>query len=372
MLGFLIYQYGNPYLPTYIKSRIYIDLSVKDNYEVEYEKLIRNIFNKPLYRKPALGSKSEWLENEKVDLSSIRDLIKQTRNYTGDNPIKAGFLMRRCVDEFMHALMAYVPSDKKLYDEALLIQIDEMKTLRDLFIEYVEALIYADLDVITIIPMMFEQFYNATHAGDEKNINSINTEFYNFFIWELFICITSILLYYELYEELYKILNHTYFLRELPYTKSVNAFNFVKFRTYFRTIEEVCKPKSEQPRLYTLAGEKHLKRENKPIITKTSLATSDALLFQLSLVFDLVNDRGDYWFPTVYYAVSVPQPIWVKLQSRSYCKNIMPLFGVSTIEELKNIISKCVSDRSARYRGSFETAPVILDSIKLNEIGTLN
>ena len=55
---------GNAYVPAYIKSRIYIDLSNEENYEAEYEKLLRNIYNKPLYRKPALGTMPDWLDEE--------------------------------------------------------------------------------------------------------------------------------------------------------------------------------------------------------------------------------------------------------------------------------------------------------------------
>ncbi|MCL2884285.1 MAG: TIR domain-containing protein [Oscillospiraceae bacterium] len=43
---------GEPYQPTYIKSRIYINLSTDERYELEYEKLLRNLYGKPLHRKP--------------------------------------------------------------------------------------------------------------------------------------------------------------------------------------------------------------------------------------------------------------------------------------------------------------------------------
>lgn len=60
---------GVAYCPTYLKSRIYFDLSTEDEkYEVEYEKLLRNIYEKPRLRKPALGTKPEWLEQDNVDL----------------------------------------------------------------------------------------------------------------------------------------------------------------------------------------------------------------------------------------------------------------------------------------------------------------
>ena len=51
-------------MPTYIKTRIYIDLSDPKKYESEYEKLLRNIYEKPQFVKPRLGKKPEWLEEE--------------------------------------------------------------------------------------------------------------------------------------------------------------------------------------------------------------------------------------------------------------------------------------------------------------------
>lgn len=56
-------------MPTYIKTRIYIDLSDPEKYEVEYEKLLRNIYEKPQFVKPKLGKKPEWLEEERLIFS---------------------------------------------------------------------------------------------------------------------------------------------------------------------------------------------------------------------------------------------------------------------------------------------------------------
>jgi len=52
---------SKPFLPTYYKSRIYIDLSESDNYGENFERLLRWIFDKPLYLKPSLGNKPAFL-----------------------------------------------------------------------------------------------------------------------------------------------------------------------------------------------------------------------------------------------------------------------------------------------------------------------
>lgn len=109
---FEVDENNKAYCPHYIKSRIYIDLSTEDDrYETEYEKLLRNIYEKPLFKKPALGSQPEWLENDTVDLSALRDTVKQIRGYTGGNTAKADFLLRKGIEQFVEAAKSFEASD---------------------------------------------------------------------------------------------------------------------------------------------------------------------------------------------------------------------------------------------------------------------
>jgi hypothetical protein len=59
---------GKPCLPTYYRSRIYIDLSESEKYAENFETLLRWIYNKPLYVKPEVGKKPAFLD-EPVGLS---------------------------------------------------------------------------------------------------------------------------------------------------------------------------------------------------------------------------------------------------------------------------------------------------------------
>ena len=52
---------GIAYLPTYYKSRIYIDLSDNDFYATNFEQLLRWVYDKPLYIKPKIGKKPSFL-----------------------------------------------------------------------------------------------------------------------------------------------------------------------------------------------------------------------------------------------------------------------------------------------------------------------
>ena len=52
---------GKPFLPTYYKSRIYVDLSESDRYAENFEKLLRWIFDKPLFVRPELGKPPSFI-----------------------------------------------------------------------------------------------------------------------------------------------------------------------------------------------------------------------------------------------------------------------------------------------------------------------
>jgi hypothetical protein len=59
---------GKPFLPTFYKSRIYIDLSQSDIYAANFEQLLRWIYDKPAHPKPQLGKRPEFLNENAIQL----------------------------------------------------------------------------------------------------------------------------------------------------------------------------------------------------------------------------------------------------------------------------------------------------------------
>ena len=365
---------GNAYCPNYIKSRIYIDLTNENTYEAEYEKLLRDIYKKPLYRKPALGKMPGWLENDDVNLSSIRDIIKQIRGFSGDNNTKSEFLLRKAEDEFISVGRQYVVPKTGDLNEHLISMIDKCKTYRDAYVDFCEALIYSGFMVSDTISKLFERLYNDLRNPSEQiSYDSYDYELQNFIIWELYITTVAILLHYERFREIHGILTHTYFIRRDYSNNYVYATNYFDFQSPFSIIETQCKPKSENPNLYTLAGDILIRRERKPILTKQTISNADIVLYQIGTLLPNNNSSNrNYWFPRTYIYHEYQQPLWQKLKSKAYCIKIAPLFGVSTVEELKETIKNSTVDHSMKYNSVWDCAPSILTSINFEEIGTLN
>ena len=88
---------GNAYLPTYYKSRIYIDLSEADTYADNFEKLIRWIYDKPLFIKPEIGKRPSFLdEAEGISLGTSASYKRAIDSIKNDKSNSEG-----CFDEYL-------------------------------------------------------------------------------------------------------------------------------------------------------------------------------------------------------------------------------------------------------------------------------
>lgn len=120
---------GEPYMPAYIKSRIYIDLSDLNTYEKEYKKLLRNIYEKPEFRKPKLGKKPEWLDDNTTDFFPLKDLIRQINLSHTDNKRKN--IISKFKTSYIEALKEYYKKNitpEQAYETFL-----NTITIRDIF-----------------------------------------------------------------------------------------------------------------------------------------------------------------------------------------------------------------------------------------------
>ena len=205
---------GKPYIPLYIKTRIYVNLSETEKYEEEYEKLLRNIYEKPLFKKPKLGSKPEWLEEDSVNLFPLQDLVRQLK---GSGSVrKQNVIIRRFIDQYIEILKSYYDKDlnagQQVYETWM-----KTKNVRDYFLDFLDALLETDCDMGRLLCEIFERFYNTltcvkTFNDKANSYGDIECDVFKTLIWELFICTVTFLRHFEDYETLNKVLSNTYFL----------------------------------------------------------------------------------------------------------------------------------------------------------------
>lgn len=64
----IVRQNGSRDVPTFLKTKLYMDFSKTDDFEFSYDNLVRTIHNSPLFKKPPVGNNPfQPIEKEKLD-----------------------------------------------------------------------------------------------------------------------------------------------------------------------------------------------------------------------------------------------------------------------------------------------------------------
>lgn len=53
---------GKPCVPTFVKSRLFVDFSTEEMFAEGYDQLLRDIYDKPLHKRPILGNMPGYLK----------------------------------------------------------------------------------------------------------------------------------------------------------------------------------------------------------------------------------------------------------------------------------------------------------------------
>lgn len=362
-----------PYIPAYIQAKKYIDFSNEDNYESSYEELVRALYDMPLYKKPRLGQKPNWLTNEEINLTELTLLTKSLKRGSIDKLSKYQSTCTKFIDNLIVILNNGRFKNDKFDAEELVQKISSIKPTRDAYFDFLETILASEFFSTDFVTNFFEKIYNEVGNTESGSFSSTIFEYYDFFRWESFIGTIAILKHYEKYTEIYHILNHTYFLKDAPIINyRVIPSKFSNFRNYFSMLEEIYQ-KNHNSRYLSYSAQLLTEREKLPILSKQALAETDLLLYQLSSIFISIENphiHNQKWFPYMYPYVKRTD-LWIKLQSKKFCEKILPLFGVTNINALKECISRATYDSDIHLRGAWNGAPNILSYISLEQIATL-
>lgn len=232
---------GKPFLPTYYKSRIYIDLSEADQYTENFEKLLRWIFDKPLYVKPELGNRPAFLdEGEHISLGTTATFKRCVEAIKNNKPYAAG-----AYDEFCNTFAANLErfrlsNPEGEFDDAVMKSIEEFLPFRNEAIQLFTT-------IAQYSPTM--EFVQRTHRLFEslipymKRPSHINQcgdwdfDNFKFLVHELFLYSLAVFMKHDRLVEAKYLLEQQYYLPgNSDYGRNVMV-SYVAIRDYLRSLE---------------------------------------------------------------------------------------------------------------------------------------
>lgn len=134
-------EHGNPCLPQFHKSRIYIDFCEPEKYHEKFEELLRWIYDKPLHIKPPLGKPPAFLSDDS------RIVIPTTHFFNlAVDSIKTGKTNALgCIREYLEALHAGIEKFRIQgyegdFDDAVVKSINDFLPYRNEFIQLIQTI----------------------------------------------------------------------------------------------------------------------------------------------------------------------------------------------------------------------------------------
>lgn len=373
----VVMQYENekPCLPTFIKTRIYIDLSDENVFEDNYDKLIRNIHNKPLSQRPPIGKMPIHLQDDNPKFLPTAHKVKQIENSLISGNKNNQILIKDYLQVFIDSLILFKLDIKKdnidssNFIEKVELSIEELQPLKNDFIEFLNVLCkYSTDNHEELFLDFFErllQFYedNEINLEVSRYLDGVIYDNYRFFNYDLFLSFTSILLKFEKYKTLGFIFKSTLIIHKVRYNKTDIA-NFIIFRKFNYTLSEY-KNQQINPRRVSVVAD--FIKKYSTIIKFEENRVSDVLGYYMSLIYSNESLPYDDWYPETSCYNPWGFDLFPKIISKRHFEKFKHMFDVNNIDEYQSKISKFIDeDKSSRGPYNF---PKIEVGLKINDVG---
>jgi len=362
---------GNPYLPIYYKSRVYIDLSTPELYGRNFEQLLRWIYDKPRYEKPELGKKPAFLEEESgISLQTTTkfrralDAIRESRPYWQGALSEYFETFTENLERFRIEKKEKVTEE---FDELVVKNLEQFLPYRNEAIEIFKAIAryQPSQESWAILHRFFEGLIPYLSRPIEDN--------FKFIIHELFLYAITALNQSERFDGVAYLMRQNYYIEEnTEYGKHVMA-PYSVFRPYLNSLE--YRNKRLKLNRISLHADLINSRSKTSGFTFQQVMQSDFLLYIRWCVDFLRNsiDRFDYWWPeTLVYSSRQygPFEVFARSQSQVYFKKFIQILDIEGKDNLLELINAIIEGKiEAPKWHTHRVNPSLLMGI--DKIGTL-
>lgn len=344
---------GKPYVPTYYTSRIFIDFSDESKFSTSFEQLLRWIADKPIHKKPELGSLPKYITapEEAVTLATTsakrraQEALTNSKGFSYPASKEYFELFSREIEKFR------LRADFDPLSDEILDNFASFAPYRDEFLEIVRTIAnYADDPRYgALIHSFFERFQDYFYPPPgTRQYRELDFGNFRFFAQELFLHTAATLIS----ESRYDLFNY---LIETPYFFSRRAERghdpLGRF-TEFRDRNTLLAYRNQELKLGRISLTADMLRDR----TSTSGTNFSNLMqvdFILFLRAELLN-LGIYesWWPDTLVFLGHRYrtlEIFERSRSKSYFERIRPILGNATKEDLENFVES--------YRGDERSLP---------------
>lgn len=332
---------GEPYLPTFMSSRIWIDFSTPEAVNENWERLIRLLFDKPLYVKPKLGKPPAYILEDVASPASPAlakfNTFKQAllQGKPGLALYRSEFL-DACID-FADALRVRERPTVENLGEKVLADCGQLKLVRDHVVDWLllEGKANASEEFTTAVIEFLERLRELKSRPAELNEWQEGWfEAHAIFAFETFTYVVAALIKTGAFETLHAVLTTHYIAPESEHYRNDRFETFRCFYCSSKLLNAQLAP--EGKRLLSPVVALIKEQADRPDLSFADLKQADMVPFLMALI-----SPDGWWFPQFqYYADSDREyPLFLRATQSRHFRNLAVITGINTGDELREIVA---------------------------------
>lgn len=332
---------GEPCLPVFMSSRIWIDFSTPEAVNDNWEQLIRLLFDKPLHVKPKLGKPPVYiLENTANPASPALGKFNTFKQALLQG--KPGLALYR--SEFLHSCIEYAdalrvrerPTVENL-GEKVLADCGQLKLVRDHLVDWLllEGRTNASEEFTAAVVEFLERLRELKSRPAELNEWQGGWfEAHAIFVFDTFIYVVAALIKVGAFKTLQEVLTTHYITPESEHYRNDRFETFRCFYCSSKLLNDELAPEGKQLLSPVVALIKE--QADRPDLSFADLKQADMVPFLMALI-----SPDGWWFPQFqYYSDSDREyPLFLRATQSRHFRNLAVITGINTGDELREIVA---------------------------------
>ena len=361
---------GEPCLPTFLKSRMYIDMSSNDIYELGYDQLLRDIYEKPLLRKPALGKMPSYLEADEPVLLSTAQEQRMLKEKVAESTNLQTWIAKYC-DKLIESLDQFKVTFRGGNTGDLIEMIEKsiasIQVVNNDFITFVETVASNSECNGKQFVDFFEKLLQYYEDRDIELASSTDSwhlcnDNYRFFNYELFLSFVAMMLKYERFDIIKEVVDTDYCILSNRLGRQIKALNFAEFQKHNYTLDYYKGNNG-----YSSSSQVANLMRNYGGDKFNTWVEVDILLYYLSLIYGKPGDRMSMWYPTlsIYNRAFEILP---KIASMRYFEKAKVMFDVRDKDSFKTLL---VRTKDELQRDAYHRIPNLKEGLSYDKVCSL-
>jgi hypothetical protein len=359
--------------PQYLKTMLHFDLSQEEKYDSEYQRLVKRLYGIEIVEKPELGKKPSWLEEKSILPTKILTGYECLKQQKSDNIKKDEYrnflfaVKEKIVNFSKDELGGSVSADEyiELYADT--------KLYRDDFLHLLKYSFYVP-EAYKIIASVMEEI-----CVEIKDKGGYEGEVMRTLLHEIFIYVVAFYLKNKNSDAVSYILSKTYFVGRYGYNEDQS---FDVFYDHNENLDGAVSQKDGK-NYYSGTANYWINNINVEICNRNEFVFADIFCHNASMFVENYTKEW-FWFPITYiydraeYGNSLFRQFAIRLKSKEHLYETVKIMGFPDTDAFKKkyieVETKIKegSFREYRYNSAFETAPVMCQYVKSEELGIRN